>query len=119
MTISRAQLSRLVRIDFHLTFLGEVSCKEHKVRFGLATASATRDMTLYRDFVAPGHLEFDDSRKVYVATSTFKSVYQHATSLATCLVKSGYAPVALAAHDVERIHRTLYSLYGIPNYGVQ
>lgn len=117
MMISRAQLSRLVSIDFHLTFLGEVSCREHKDRFGLATASATRDMALYKDFVTPGHIGFDDSRKVYVATGLFKPVYQHETSLATCLVKSGYTPIALTLQEVERVHRTLHSLYGTPSHG--
>ena len=43
------------------------------IRFGIAPAVATRDLTAYRE-LAPRNIAFDGSRKVYVNGEKFKSL---------------------------------------------
>jgi len=74
--LNQAQLERLAFIEFRLWFLGDVRRPDLIDRFGIAPAVATRDLASYRD-IAPQNIAFNDSRKVYEPTSSFKPIFDH------------------------------------------
>ena len=74
--LNHAQRERLAFIEFRLWFLGDVRRPDLIDRFGIAPAVATRDLTAYRD-AAPGNIDFDQRRKVYVPTPNFHPIFEH------------------------------------------
>ncbi|MNC50295.1 hypothetical protein D3C75_995280 [compost metagenome] len=108
MMINRAQLARLASIDFHLYYWGHVSRKEHAGRFGLEGAQATRDLTLYRDFIEPGRVVFDDRLKRYRATDSFEPVYNHPSK--------DIIQRIVSSQDSTQLHEVLSALLGVPDY---
>ena len=74
--LNQAQLERLAFVEFRLWFLGDVRRPDLIDRFGIAPAVATRDLASYRE-VAPDNIVFNDSRKVYEPTSSFKPIFDH------------------------------------------
>lgn len=70
------QQERLAFIEFRVWFLGDIRRPDLIDRFGVSPAVSTRDLATYRE-IAPDNIEFDDSRKRYVPTSSFKPVFSH------------------------------------------
>jgi len=73
---SKAQEERLIYIDFFLYFFGSISRNDLITRFGIKTASATRDITLYRE-IMPDNLEYDTAKKTYKCSRQFKPRYTY------------------------------------------
>ena len=74
--LPQAQQERLAFIEFRLWFLGDVRRPDLLDRFGIAPAVATRDLAAYRE-IAPNNIVFNDSRKVYEPSPTFKPIFDH------------------------------------------
>ena len=74
--LSPAQRERLAFVEFRLWFLGDVRRPDLIDRFGIAPAVATRDLGAYKE-IAPGNIDFDGRRKVYVPTASFAPVFEH------------------------------------------
>ena len=74
--LNQAQRERLAFIEFRLWFLGDVRRPDLIDRFGIAPAVATRDLAAYRE-VAPGNIDFDGRRKVYVSGGAFSPIFEH------------------------------------------
>jgi len=72
--ISQAQKERLFHIDFRLRFLGAVSRADLAHRFGVKTAAATRDLSLYKE-LAPDNLEYDTKAKIYNPSQKFTPLF--------------------------------------------
>lgn len=74
--VPQAQQERLAFIEFRLWFLGDVRRPDLIDRFSIAPAVATRDLAAYRE-IAPNNIVFNDSRKVYEPSPTFKPIFDH------------------------------------------
>ena len=75
-TLKSVHVERLVHIEFRLWFMGQVSRIDLVDRFGIGGAVATRDFAAYKD-LAKDNVVFDDKKKVYRPSSTFKPVFDH------------------------------------------
>ncbi|WP_221180260.1 helix-turn-helix transcriptional regulator [Salinisphaera japonica] len=74
--LSRAQLQRLMAIDFRAYFLGQFSRAEIAERFGVAAVSVTRDIAYYRETLG-GHIELEKRSKHYRPGKEFQPVFTH------------------------------------------
>lgn len=74
--ISRPQQERLSHIDFRAWFIGQVGRGDIVARFGMGEAAATRDLALYRE-LAPQNLTYSAKTKTYLASTSFKPLYEH------------------------------------------
>lgn len=79
--MSQAQKERLFHIDFKLRFLGAVNRNDLVSRFGIKSAAATRDISLYKE-IAAKNLLYDTRAKSYTQTDTFKSVFKYSSNQA-------------------------------------
>ncbi len=73
--LSHAQRDRLAYIELRLRFVGEVQRGDLSQRFGIQTAAATRDFTLYKR-LAPANLHYDASGKRYVLGDAFSPLFE-------------------------------------------
>jgi hypothetical protein len=73
--LSYAQRDRLAYIEQRLWFVGDLGRQDLVDRFGVQTAAATRDLTLYRD-LAPGNLTYDSRAKLYVVGESFSPLFE-------------------------------------------
>lgn len=89
-TFSQAQRERLIFIDFHIYFMGELGRQHLTTRFGMAPAGATRDISLYRK-LAPTNLEFDTTTKLYHPSAHFSPVFTHSPAHALLMLSRGGA----------------------------
>jgi len=74
--ISQTQQERLFHIDFKLRFLGTINRNDLVSRFGIKAASATRDLTQYKE-IAPRNLEYDTKAKTYIQREGFKPLFSY------------------------------------------
>ncbi len=74
--LSRSQIKRLEYIDLCLSFLGGVQRKGIVEHFGVSSAAATRDLSLYREMHSR-NMDYDKSRKEYSSLEGFKAAYSH------------------------------------------
>jgi hypothetical protein len=72
--LSHAQRDRLAYIEQKLWFVGDMRRQDLVDRFGVQTAAATRDLSLYRE-LAPDNLEYDSRGKVYVMGPEFEPMF--------------------------------------------
>lgn len=68
--LPQAQRDRLAYLELRLRFAGEVCRQDLTERFGIQTAAATRDLTLYRE-VAGNNIDYDRSEKIYKPGKSF------------------------------------------------
>jgi hypothetical protein len=87
---SQAQRERLMFIDFHIYFMGELGRQHLTTRFGIAPAGATRDISLYKK-LAPANLEFDTTTKLYHPSANFCPVFTHSPDHALSMLSRGSA----------------------------
>jgi len=85
----RAQVERLSYIDFRLYFLGELRRLDLTARFGTGPAGATRDIAVYRE-LAPHNLEFDGTDKVYMPSTAFQPLFDHAPQRVLTALSQGF-----------------------------
>lgn len=112
--IRRSQEARLASIDFHLMHLGKVTRRDHMARFDISSASASNDISLYMDFMAPGQVIYDTVERVYTATPTFKPVYKQPSPMILHILGNHYTP-----EELLDLHKFLTARIGIPTYQVQ
>lgn len=72
--ISQSQLERLSYIELRLKYLGEICRKDLEERFGIQSAAASRDMSLYKS-MASDNVVYDSSQKRYVISKQFADVF--------------------------------------------
>lgn len=87
--IPRAQLERLSYIDFRLYFLGQLRRSDLVSKFGTGPAGATRDIAQYRE-AAPGNLDFDGTRKLYLPSASFTPLFDHAPQRVLSALAQGF-----------------------------
>ena len=73
--LTQPQRDRLAFIEMRLRFLGELRRQMLIDRFGIQSAAATRDLTLYRT-LAPGNIDYDAKAKIYVPGQSFSPLFQ-------------------------------------------
>src|SRR4051794_6862761 len=65
---------RLEFIEFRLFWDGAVNRSDLMDRFGISEPQASKDLATYRD-LASDNLEYDSSKKRYVAANSFRPVF--------------------------------------------
>jgi len=88
-TLSKGQIERLIFIEFRAYFLGEVKRTDIMERFGVASAAATRDLTLYKD-LSDGNIVLEQKSKVYQPVKDFKPLFSHSVDQVLEALSQGY-----------------------------
>ena len=87
--LSHAQRDRLAFIELRLWFVGEIQRQDLVNRFGIQSAAATRDMTLYRE-MAPANIGYDARSKRYVLADTFEPIFDYPTPRVLTWLTQGF-----------------------------
>lgn len=74
-TLSVPQRDRLAFIELLVCFMGEIRRQDLVSRFGIQSAAATRDLSIYQR-LAPGNIDYDPREKAYVLGLDFKPLFQ-------------------------------------------
>ncbi len=74
----RSQVERLAFIEARLYFLGELQRQNVAERFAVASAQASRDLSLYKQ-LAPKNLDYDYRERTYQPSTQFKRIFQLST----------------------------------------
>ena len=85
--LSAAQRQRLAYIEFRVWFYGEVSRKDVRERFEVATAAGTRDLALYRE-LAPLNVSYE--HKAYRYLPTFVPLFEHEVERVLAALTCGF-----------------------------
>jgi WYL domain len=72
--LTQPQRDRLSFLELRLRFLGEIRRQDLVTRFGIQTAAASRDLTLYKA-LAPGNIDYDPKGKSYVLGPDFSPIF--------------------------------------------
>jgi hypothetical protein len=72
--LSQSQRDRLRHVELRLRFLGEVRRADLMDRFGVQSAAASRDLSLYKD-LAPGNVVYDARGKRYLLGQEFQPLF--------------------------------------------
>jgi len=72
--LTQPQRDRMAFTELRLRFLGEIRRQDLVSRFGIQSAAATRDLTLYKE-LAPTNIEYDSKGKSYVIGSEFCPIF--------------------------------------------
>ena len=72
--LTQPQRDRLAFLELRVRFLGEIRRQDLVTRFGIQTAAASRDLTLYKA-LAPGNIDYDPKVKFYVLGSDFRPIF--------------------------------------------
>jgi WYL domain len=72
--LTQPQRDRLSFLELRVRFLGEIRRQDLVTRFGIQTAAASRDLTLYKA-LAPSNIDYDPKGKSYVLGSDFRPVF--------------------------------------------
>ena len=86
--LTRAQVERLIAIDFRAYFLGEFRRADLARRFHVTGASVTRDIAYYREKLG-GKVELNTVTKTYVAASDFEPIFTHNVGRALMVLSRG------------------------------
>ena len=84
----RSQVERLAFIEARLYFLGELQRQDVAERFAVASAQASRDLSLYKQ-LAPKNLDYDYRERTYQPSTQFKRIFQLSTENVLWWLKSG------------------------------
>lgn len=87
--LTHNQRERLSYIEFKLYFFGRVGRQDLMERFGLASAAATRDFSMYREF-APNNIEFDNVTKNYIIAESFYPLFDHIPERVMTALSQGF-----------------------------
>lgn len=93
--LSHAQRDRLAFIELRLRFVGDIQRQDLVGRFGIQSAAATRDMTLYKE-IAPGNIAYDASGKRYVLADGFAPVFDYPAERVLVWLTQGFGDGAPA-----------------------
>ena len=84
----RSQVERLAYIEARLYFLGMLRRQDVAQRFSVASAQASRDLSLYKQ-LAPKNLDYDYRARTYQPSSKFKRIFEVSTENVLWWLKSG------------------------------
>ena len=84
----RSQVERLAFIEVRLYFLGQLQRQDVAERFAVASAQASRDLSLYKQ-LAPKNLDYDYRERTYQPSTQFKRIFQLSTENVLWWLKSG------------------------------
>lgn len=87
--VSQAQRERLAFIEFRAYFLGEIRRADIIGRFGIATAAATRDISLYRQ-ISNDNLALDPRTKSYLPRRGFAPIFEHPVDRVLTALTKGF-----------------------------
>lgn len=87
--LSHAQRNRLAYIEQKLWFVGDMRRQDLVDRFGVQTAAATRDLSVYRD-LAPGNLTYDGRARIYVLGANFSPLFDFSAERILTWLSEGY-----------------------------
>ena len=87
--LSQSQRDRLVFVELRLRFIGEIHRQDLVDRFGIQSASASRDLALYKD-IAPHNIEYDAKAKVHVMGAGFKSMFNFSADRVLAWLTRGF-----------------------------
>lgn len=109
-TLTQPQRDRLAFIELSARFLGEVKRQDLLARFGIRAAAASRDLRAYKE-LAPGNIDFDSKRKIYVHAERFRPLFDFRASRVLTWLTCGYG-------DSEPLpHKPIVSSEIAPNVG--
>lgn len=87
--LTKSQIERLIFIEFRSYFLGEVKRNDIMERFGVASAAATRDLTLYKS-LSNNNIVLEQKSKAYLPISEFKPIFSHPIDQTLTAISQGY-----------------------------
>lgn len=88
--LTKSQIERLIFIEFRAYFLGEVKRSDIMERFGVGSAAATRDISLYKELAAD-NITLEQKSKSYLPTNCFKALFNHPVDQALSAISQGYS----------------------------
>jgi len=86
---SQGQRERLLYLEMHLWFSGEVGRRDLETRFGIKPAAASRDLAAYRE-LAPQNLEYDTTDRCYRVTKNFRPLFGYSTDRVLTWLTQGF-----------------------------
>lgn len=86
---SHAQRDRLAFIELRLWFVGEFQRQDLVSRFGIQSAAATRDMSLYKE-LASDNIDYDTRSKRYVLAPGFVPVFDYPAARVLTWLTQGF-----------------------------
>ncbi len=86
---AQPQRDRLAFIELRLRFLGEVQRQDLVDRFGVQTAAATRDFSIYKE-MAPENMFYDSKGKSYRIGEQFKPCFDFPLERIMTLLSQGF-----------------------------
>jgi len=87
--LTKSQIERLIFIEFRSYFLGEVKRNDIMERFGVASAAATRDLTLYKN-LSNNNIVLEQKSKAYLPVAEFKPIFSHPIDQTLTAISQGY-----------------------------
>ncbi|MDX3907699.1 MAG: WYL domain-containing protein [Pigmentiphaga sp.] len=87
--LSHPQRDRLAYIEQKLWFVGDMRRQDLVDRFGIQTAAATRDFSLYRE-LAPGNMAYDSRTKIYLLGPDFKPLFTYSPERILTWLSEGF-----------------------------
>lgn len=87
--LSHAQRDRLAFIELRLRYVGDIQRQDLVTRFGIQSAAATRDLSLYKG-LAPANLAYDARSKRYVPTESFTPLFDYAPERVLTWLSKGF-----------------------------
>lgn len=106
--LTKSQIERLIFIEFRSYFLGEVKRNDIMERFGVASAAATRDLTLYKN-LSNNNIVLEQKSKAYLPVAEFKPIFSHPIDQTLTAISQGYGDSnadkakALVLSDIPRV----------------
>lgn len=76
--LTQPQRDRLAFVELRVRFTGEIRRQDLVSRFGVQSAAASRDLSLYKD-LAPNNIDYDSKGKSYVISSEFRPAFDFPT----------------------------------------
>lgn len=87
--INETQKKRLAYIEFRLNFLGSISRRDLKNRFGIQDAAATRDISLYKDR-AGKNIKYNEVLKIYERSNEFQPIFSWSANQVLTALSQGF-----------------------------
>jgi hypothetical protein len=72
--LTQPQRDRLAFVELRVRFIGDIRRQDLVSRFGIQSAAATRDLSIYKE-LAPGNIDYDTKAKCYVLGGDFKPLF--------------------------------------------
>ena len=72
--LTQPQRDRLAFVELRVRFIGDIRRQDLVSRFGIQSAAATRDLSIYKE-LAPGNIDYDTKAKCYVLGEDFKPLF--------------------------------------------